>query len=375
MVPTSNASINKFMSLSIGIVGLPNVGKSTLFNALLGKAQAAASNFPFCTIDPNIGIVPVPDDRLAILAKLEDSAKIVPTTIEFVDIAGLVKGAHEGEGLGNKFLAHIREVDAIIEVVRFFADKNVIHVAGDIDPKSDSETINTELVLADLQTIEKRISSEEKEAKTNPKIKPKIDFYRRLQQHLNLGLSARVIPLMDEEKLWLKESQLLSAKPILYVANVDYGQLSDPEILMPLKDVLKTDDANIIMVNAKAEAELIDLPPAEQEEYLKELGLQEPGLNKVIRAGYKLLNLITFLTTGPTETRAWTIPLGTKAPGAAGVIHTDFERGFIKAEVVSYNDFITAGSNKRAVELGKVRQEGKEYVMQDGDICFFKFNV
>lgn len=363
------------MSLSIGIVGLPNVGKSTLFNALLGKAQAAASNFPFCTIDPNVGIVPVPDDRLATLAKLENSAKIVPTTIEFVDIAGLVKGAHEGEGLGNKFLAHIREVDAIIEVVRFFTDKNVIHVAGDINPKSDSETINTELVLADLQTIEKRISSEEKEAKTNPKLKPKIDFYRRLQQHLNQGLSARVVPVTDEEKVWLKESQLLSAKPILYVANVDYQQLNDPEILMPLKDVLKTDEANIIMVNAKAEAELIDLPPIEQAEYLKELGLKEPGLNKVIRSGYKLLNLITFLTTGPTETRAWTITVGTKAPGAAGVIHTDFERGFIKAEVVSYDDFITAGSNKRAIELGKVRQEGKEYVMQDGDICFFKFNV
>jgi ribosome-binding ATPase YchF (GTP1/OBG family) len=339
------------MSLSIGIVGLPNVGKSTLFNALLGKAQAAASNFPFCTIDPNVGIVPVPDDRLAVLAKLENSAKIVPTTIEFVDIAGLVKGANEGEGLGNKFLAHIREVDAIIEVVRFFADKNVIHVSGDIDPKSDSETINTELVLADLQTIEKRINSEEKEAKTNPKLKPKIDFYRRLQQHLNQGLSARVIPVTDEEKIWLKESQLLSAKPILYVANVDYQQLNDPEILMPLKDVLKTDEANIIMV------------------------LKEPGLNKVIRSGYALLNLITFLTTGPTETRAWTITVGTKAPQAAGVIHTDFERGFIKAEVVSYDDFISAGSNKRAVELGKVRQEGKEYVMKDGDIVFFKFNI
>jgi GTP-binding protein YchF len=272
-------------------------------------------------------------------------------------------------------LAHIREVDAIIEVVRFFADKNVIHVSGDIDPKSDSETINTELVLADLQTIEKRINSEEKEAKTNPKLKPKIDFYRRLQQHLNQGLSARVIPVTDEEKIWLKESQLLSAKPILYVANVDYQQLNDPEILMPLKDVLKTDEANIIMVNAKAEAELIDLPPEEQTEYLKELGLKEPGLNKVIRSGYALLNLITFLTTGPTETRAWTITVGTKAPQAAGVIHTDFERGFIKAEVVSYDDFISAGSNKRAVELGKVRQEGKEYVMKDGDIVFFKFNI
>jgi len=363
------------MSLSIGIVGLPNVGKSTLFNALLGKAQAAASNFPFCTIEPNVGIVPVPDARLDVLAKLENSAKIIPTTIEFVDIAGLVKGAHEGEGLGNQFLAHIREVDAIIEVARFFADKNVIHIAGDIDPKSDSETINTELVLADLQTIDKRISREEKEVKTNPKLKPKIDFYRHLQQHLNQGLSARVIPVTDEEKIWLKESQLLSAKPILYVANVDYQQLNDPEVLMPLKNILQIDEANIIMVNAKAEAELIDLPPIEQAEYLKELGLNEPGLNKVIKAGYKLLNLITFLTTGPTETKAWTITVGTKAPQAAGVVHTDFEKGFIKAEIVSYEDFVAAGSTKKATELGKVRQEGKDYVMRDGDVAYFKFNL
>lgn len=363
------------MSLSIGIVGLPNIGKSTLFNALLGKAQAAASNFPFCTIEPNIGTIPVPDSRLDVLAKMEHSAKITPTTIEFVDIAGLVKGAHEGEGLGNQFLAHIREVDAIIEVVRFFVDKNVIHVAGDINPKSDSEIINTELVLADLQTIEKRISHEEKEAKTDPKLKPKIDFYRRLQQHLNQGLSARVIPVTDEEKVWLKESQLLSTKPILYVANVDYQQLSDPKVLLPLKEILKTEEANIITINAKAEAELIDLPPAEQAEYLKELGLAEPGLNKVIKAGYKLLNLITYLTAGPIEARAWTIPTGTKAPQAAGVIHTDFEKGFIKAEIVSYDDLITAGSMKQASELGKVRQEGKDYIIQDGDVIYFKFNV
>jgi len=363
------------MSLSIGIVGLPNVGKSTLFNALLGKAQAAASNFPFCTIDPNVGIVPVPDSRLDVLAKLESSAKIVPTAIEFVDIAGLVKGANAGEGLGNKFLAHIREVDAIIEVVRFFEDKNVIHVAGDIDPKSDSETINTELILADLQTIEKTIAREEKEAKTNPKLKPRIEFYHQLQEHLNKGLSARTISTTNETMLWLKEAQLLSSKPILYVANVDYTQLNNYEILLPLQEILKTEEANIIPINAKAEMELIDLPPTEQIEYLKEMGLEEPGLNKVIKAGYKLLNLITFLTTGPDETRAWTITTGTKAPGAAGVIHTDFEKGFIKAEVVSYNDFITAGSNKKATELGKVRQEGKEYIMQDGDIVFFKFNV
>ena len=363
------------MALSIGIVGLPNVGKSTLFNALLGKAQAAASNFPFCTIEPNVGIVPVPDERLDVLTKMESSAKTVPTAIQFVDIAGLVKGANEGQGLGNKFLSHIREVDAIIEVVRLFPDPNVIHVSGAISPKDDVETINTELLLADLQTMEKHVPKVEKESKTNPKLKPVAAFCERVKQHLEQGTGVRNIVTTDEEKIWLKDLQLMSAKPILYVANVDSAQLADESAVAPLRSIATAEGADIVAIDAKIESEIAELSPTEQVEYLKELGLDEPGLNKVIRAGYKLLDLITFLTTGPDETRAWTIKTGTKAPQAAGVIHTDFERGFIRAEIVSYADLIAAGSMKKASELGRVRQEGKEYVMQDGDITYFKFNV
>ncbi|MFA5270069.1 MAG: redox-regulated ATPase YchF [Patescibacteria group bacterium] len=363
------------MALSIGIVGLPNVGKSTLFNALLGKAQAAASNFPFCTIEPNVGVVPVPDERLDVLTKMESSAKTVPTAIQFVDIAGLVKGANEGQGLGNKFLSHIREVDAIIEVVRLFPDPNVIHVSGTISPKDDVETINTELMLADLQTMEKHVPKMEKESKTNPKLKPVAAFCARVKQHLEQGVGARNIVTTDEEKIWLKELQLMSAKPILYVANVEATQLKDESALVPLRELANAEGANLVAIDAKIEAEVAELSPTEQAEYLTELGLDEPGLNKVIKAGYKLLDLITFLTTGPDETRAWTIKTGTKAPQAAGVIHTDFERGFIRAEIVGYHDLISAGSMKHASELGLVRQEGKEYVMQDGDVTYFKFNV
>jgi len=363
------------MSLSIGIVGLPNVGKSTLFNALLGKAQAAASNFPFCTIEPNVGIVPVPDDRLDVLTKMEGSAKTVPTAIQFVDIAGLVKGANEGQGLGNKFLAYIREADAIIEIVRLFPDENVIHVGGKLDPQDDIATIDTELMLADLQTLEKHLPKVEREAKTDPKIKPKVAFLDKLKNHLAAGQGARTLTVTEEEQLWLKELFLLSSKPILYVANVTHDQLSNRGLLSPIQTIAQAEGAEVIAIDAKIEAEIAELPSSEQVEYLKELGLDEPGLNKVIHAGYRLLNLITFLTTGPDETRAWTVKAGTKAPQAAGIIHTDFERGFIRAEIVSYTDLVAAGSMKKAAELGRVRQEGKDYIMQDGDVAHFKFNV
>ncbi len=363
------------MSLSIGIVGLPNVGKSTLFNALLGKAQAAASNFPFCTIEPNIGTVPVPDPRLEVLAKLENSEKIIPTAVEFVDIAGLVKGASEGEGLGNQFLGHVRECDAIIEVVRLFDDANVIHISGKINPEEDIATINTELLLADMQTLEKRIPKEEKEAKTDPKLQPRVNFLKKLKEHIDQGLAVRTYPATDEEKIWLKELCLLTGKPILYVANIDEQQTKQPDLIDQLRIQVKDEMAEIIALNAKAEAELAQLCIEDQVLLLKELDMDEPGLNKVIRAGYKLLNLITFFTAGPKETRAWTAKSGTKAPQAAGVIHTDFEKGFIRAEVIGYADFVAGNGYKGAGEAGKVRQEGKDYIVQDGDVVHFRFNV
>ncbi len=360
------------MSLSIGIVGLPNVGKSTLFNALLGKAQAAASNFPFCTIEPNVGIVPVPDFRLDKLAKFENSKKIIPTTVEFVDIAGLVKGAHQGQGLGNKFLSHIREVDAIIQVVRLFSDKNVSHVSGDIEPKNDMETIDTELLLADLDTLEKRLDKEEKMAKKDNKLIPKVNMYRKLKQHLEQGLSVRTFDFEKEEASFMKELNLLSIKPILYVANLDDNQINNPK---PLHKILGIDSDKIIAINAKTEAELVDLSPNDQAEYLKAINLDEPGLNKIIKNGYKLLNLITFFTAGETETKAWTIRKGALAPQAAGTIHTDFEKGFIKAEVINYTDLEPLGSLKKASEQGLIRIEGKDYIVKDGDVMLFKFNV
>ncbi|MEA1909833.1 MAG: redox-regulated ATPase YchF [Patescibacteria group bacterium] len=361
--------------LKIGIVGLPNVGKSTLFNALMGKAQAAASNFPFCTIEPNVGSVPVPDERLNVLADFEKSEKVIPTAIEFVDIAGLVKGASEGQGLGNQFLSHIREVDAIIEVVRLFENSNITHVGGKIDPKDDADTIGTELLLADIQSLEKRVIKMEKEAKTDPSLKPQFDFYLKLKQYLDAGSAARSLELSDKEKVWMKEMFLLTNKPILYVANVDENQLKDAGIAQEIANKLGVSENEVLIVNAKAEEDIAALSPEDQKSFLDDLGLAEPGLNKIIRAGYALLDLITFLTAGPKETRAWTIEKGAKAPQAAGVIHTDFEKGFIRAEVISFDDIKEAGGWKEASSLGKLRQEGKDYIFQDGDVTHFKFNV
>jgi len=363
------------MSLKLGIVGLPNVGKSTLFNALLGTNQAAASNFPFCTIEPNTGIVPVPDSRLAKLAELEHSQKVVPATVEFVDIAGLVKGASKGEGLGNQFLAHIREVDAIIEVVRLFNDTNVTHVSGQIDPIDDAEIIATELALADLQTLEKRLPQEEKAARGDAKLQPRVEFITRLKNHLETGEPARSLPVNPTESVYLKELQLLTNKPVLYVANVDTTQLNNTELLQPLQTLSHKENAEAIAVDAKSEAELTELLPDERAEFIQSLGLTEPGLNQIIRAGYKLLGLITFFTAGEKEARGWTIHNGDTAPIAAGAIHTDFTKGFIRAETVSYNDFITNNGWIGARSTGKVRAEGKTYIVKDGDVLLFRFNV
>ncbi len=364
------------MALKIGIVGLPNVGKSTLFNALLGTNLASASNFPFCTIEPNTGIVPVPDTRLEALSKIEKSAKIIPTTVEFVDIAGLVKGASQGQGLGNQFLSHIREVDAIIQVVRLFEDENVTHVSGAIYPQDDIETINTELILADLGSIDKHLYREEKLAKTDATLKPKVALIHRIKQHLEQELPAHSLVLnSDDEKKWLKELQLLTAKPVMFVANLDDTQVKDPNVLKPLEAILDKEETRIIGLNAKMEADLTQLDTPEKEEYLREMGLEEPGLNKVIRAGYELLGLITFFTSGEKETRGWTITQNTKAPQAAGVIHTDFERGFIRAEVVAYDDFVANQGWVGARNIGKVRSEGKDYIVKDGDVIIFRFSV
>jgi GTP-binding protein YchF len=364
------------MSLKIGIVGLPNVGKSTLFNALLGANQAAASNFPFCTIEPNTGIVPVPDSRLAKLAELEHSQKIVPATVEFVDIAGLVRGASQGEGLGNQFLSHVRETDAIVEVVRLFSDSNVTHVSGGISPADDIEIINTELILADLQNIEKRLPKEEKAARGDTKLQPKVDFFMKVQKHLGEGLSARSMKLSGDEPAWLKELQLISAKPILYIANIDGTQIKDADTLLaPVKEVVAKDNAEIIAIDAKTEAEVVELSPEERIDYLHEAGINESGLDKVIKAGYKLLGLITYFTAGEKEARGWTIHNGDTAPIAAGAIHTDFAKGFIRAETVAYDDFINNGGWASAKPAGKVRSEGKDYVVKDGDVLLFRFNV
>ena len=354
------------MSLSIGIVGLPNVGKSTLFTALTNKGGLAA-NYPFATIEPNVGVVPVPDARLDALAAIDHPARIVPATVEFVDIAGLVAGASQGEGLGNQFLANIRETDAICEVVRFFGDPDVVHVAGRVDPQSDVETIKTELVLADMATVEKAIPRLEKEAKRDKAGAAKLAAAKKALEGLNEGHRARTLDLTDEEREALYDLHLLTMKPMLYIANVDEDQLD--------ADLPEIDGCQPVPISAKVEADLAELDPAEAKEYLEAMGLAESGLARLVREAYKLLGLQSYFTSGETETRAWTIPIGAKAPQAAGVIHTDFERGFIKAEIVSFDDLVEAGSMAEAKAKGKVRQEGKDYVVQDGDVMHFKFNV
>lgn len=363
------------MSLKVGIVGLPNVGKSTLFNALT-KQAAAASNFPFTTIEPNIGIVPVPDERLQKLTELSKSEKTVPTSIEFVDIAGLVKDAHAGQGLGNKFLAHIREVDAIVHVVRFFVDPNVIHVANKIDPASDAETINTELALADLETVEKALQRVEHDSKGQNPTSPeglrgagKIAVLKKLQAHLAAGKQARTVVLTDKEQELVQDVVLLTAKPILYVANVSESQVRQGETVT---GEFAKQYSPVLALSVKIEQELVELADEERVIFLAEYGLTQTGLHRLISASYKLLHLITFLTTGPKETRAWTVSAGSTAPTAAGKIHSDFEHGFIRAETVAYQDLVTAGSHVAARAAGKVRDEGKEYIVQDGDVMLFK---
>ncbi len=354
------------MSLSIGIVGLPNVGKSSLFTALTKKSGFAA-NYPFATIEPNVGLVPVPDKRLDGLAAIDHPAKIIPATVEFVDIAGLVAGASQGEGLGNKFLANIRETDAICEVVRFFSDPNVEHVSKKVDPQSDVETIKTELILADIATIEKALPRLEKEGKRYKEKAINFEAAQKVLEGLNEGKRALQLDLSEEEQDAIRELCLLTMKPMLYIANVDEDKVNAelPEI----------DGQHPVPISAKIEADLAELDAEEAAIFMEELGLDESGLSRLIREAYKLLGLQSYFTSGETETRAWTIPVGAKAPQAAGVIHSDFERGFIKAETASYEDYVALGGEKGCRDAGKLRQEGKDYVVQDGDVMHFKFNV
>ena len=363
--------------MKMGIVGLPNVGKSTMFNAIT-KAGAECANYPFCTIEPNVGVVAVPDERLQKLAEIYHPQKVTPAVIEFVDIAGLVKGASHGEGLGNKFLSHIREVDSIVEVVRCFEDTNIVHVDGSIDPIRDIETINLELVFADLETIEKKIDSVKKKIKADKKYIQELELLEKMKEWLLQGKPARTIELNEEEKEMLKDAFLLTMKPILYIANVSEEQLTNvehDENVKKVKEYAKQEKAAVIPLCVKIEEELASLDGEDQKEMLEALGLEESGLDKVIKISYDLLGLMSFLTAGEPEVRAWTIKKGTKAPQAAGKIHSDIERGFIRAEIISYNDLIKEGSAPAVKEKGLMRLEGKEYVMQDGDIVLFRFNV
>lgn len=362
--------------LRAGIVGLPNVGKSTLFNALVANAAAGAANFPFCTIEPNIGVVTVPDERLEVLAKISQSAKILPTRMEFVDIAGLVKGASKGEGLGNQFLANIREVDAIVHVVRCFDSEDIIHVSGSVDPVRDIEVINLELALADLTQIEGCIQRVRKKAKTNKDAQTELALLEHLSAILNEGKTVRQANLTLEEAALVKPLGLLTGKPVIYAANVSEDDLATGnQWVERVKEIAAEEGAGTIIVSAQVESELVELSPEERTDFLQSLGVEWAGLSSLIKATYQLLGLRTYLTTGPTESRAWTIRAGMTAPEAAGVIHSDFQRGFIRAETIAYGDLVTAGSMTAAKEKGLVRSEGKEYVVQEGDVMLFRFNV
>jgi ribosome-binding ATPase len=362
--------------LRAGIVGLPNVGKSTLFNALVANAKADAANFPFCTIEPNVGVVAVPDPRLQALADISHSVEIVPARVEFVDIAGLVKGASQGEGLGNQFLANIREVDAIAHVVRCFEDDDIIHVSGKVDPAQDIEVINLELGLADLSQIERRIERTRKAARTSKEAQVELAGLEKLSEVLNAGQPARQADLTDEEELATQFLGLLTRKPVIYAANVSEDDLATGNAWVEqVRQIATQEQAQVVVVSAQVESELVELPEAEQQDFLASLGVEEGGLKSLIQATYDLLGLRTFFTSGPKETRAWTILKGSKAPQAAGTIHTDFERGFIRAETVAYKDLVTCGSMTAAKEKGLVRSEGKEYIVEEGDVMLFRFNV
>ena len=363
--------------MKLGIVGLPNVGKSTMFNSIT-KAGAECANYPFCTIEPNVGVVPVPDERLDKLTEMYKPQKTTHAVVEFVDIAGLVKGASKGEGLGNKFLSHIRETDAIVEVVRCFDDSNVVHVDGSVDPIRDIETINLELIFADIETVNKRLDKARKNLKADKKYQQEIDLLERIKENLENGISARALEFNEEEQALVKDMFLLTTKPILYISNISEEQIENAEndeMVLKVKEYASKENAEVIPLCVKIEEELSGLEEDDKREMLEALGLEESGLDKVIKKSYDLLGLMSFLTAGEPEVRAWTIIKGTKAPQAAGKIHSDIERGFIKAEIVSYDDLIREGTMAAAKEKGLVRSEGKEYIMQDGDIVLFKFNV